>query len=429
MNSKVASRARAAVAILAFFAGLISPVTTPASAAGTLSLTDFFSDSQIIDTKVTIAAGDMLALKTQPTTYVPAVVVFNSATGTSGPINIGFKLKGSTSLTGETDLADINARPSIKIKFDYKNLSKQRFLGLKHLTLNSMNQDTSHIHEFSAYKLFNAMNVPAPSTGWSHVTINGVDRGLYVNIESVDDIYLSKHFSTPSQHLYDSVALSDLKPGNDNGSATLGAFPVVLGYKQNPSKADLTALIAAANSPLPTWWSKMATVTDRSEFIREFAVENFLGHWDGYTGPIINNYYLRDDMSNRFSIMPWGTDQTFGENRATPAVADIYRTSMTAPKIGFPWIKTVMHVSSSPRGLLFRNCLAYAPCFSEYLRDLKATSAKVTSMKLTGLMSKAIKLTAPFAITNTAAEAQASIAFVALQQKSVAALVTKYKVK
>ncbi|MEY4000573.1 MAG: hypothetical protein RLZZ626_928 [Actinomycetota bacterium] len=429
MNSIVAARPKALLALVAMVATLFVAPAQPAKALAPLTLTDLYSDTTIVTAKVQIAPGDIAALRAAPTTYVPATIVLSTPSSSTGLINVGFKLKGTTSLAGETNLADITARPSIKIKFNYKSLKKQRLLGLKHLTLNSMAQDTSHIHEWSAYKLFNAMNVQAPSTGWANVSINGIDRGLYVNIETPDDIFLSKHYSTPSQHLYEGVALADLMPGNDSGTGDTGAFTTSEGYSQNPSKADLTKLIAAANSPLATWWKQMATLTDRSQFIREFAVENFIGHWDGYTGPIINNYYLRDDMQGYFSILPWGTDQTFGENRATAAVADIYRTSMTAPAIGFPWIKSNFHVATKKRGLLFRNCLAYAPCFSEYLRDLKAVSAKATSMKLTTLMQKAIKTTAPYALTNTPAEAKATVAFVGLQQKSVAALVAKYKVK
>ncbi len=429
MNSKVAARTKALLALLAMLATLFVVPQQPAQALSPLTLTDLYSDTTIVTAKVQIAPGDILALKAAPTSYVPATIILSTPTSTTGLINVGLKLKGSTSLTGETNLDDVSARPSVKIKFNYKSLKKQRLLGLKHMTLNSMSQDTSHIHEWAAYKLFNAMNVQAPTTGWAHVTINGTDRGLYANIETPDDIYLSKHYSTPSQHLYEGVALADLMPGNDSGTGDTGAFTTTEGYSQNPSKADLTKLIAAANKPLPTWWKQMATIADRGEFIREFAVENFIGHWDGYTGPIINNYYLRDDMQGYFTIMPWGTDQTFGENRATPAVADIYRTSMTAPAIGFPWIQSNFHVATKKRGLLFRNCLAYSPCFTEYLHDLKLVSAKASSMKLTTMMGKAVKTTAPFAIENTAAEASATIAFVGLQQKSVAALVAKYKVK
>ena len=44
---------------------------------------------------------------------------------------------------------------------------------------------------------------------------------------------------------------------------------------------------------------------------RMWAVERYLGHWDGYTTK--NNYYLVSDPSGRFQMLPWGTDQTWVE--------------------------------------------------------------------------------------------------------------------
>ena len=55
-----------------------------------------------------------------------------------------------------------------------------------------------------------------------------------------------------------------------------------------------------------------------------WGVEKYIGHWDGYAGEGIpgeeefnehrpNNYYLYSDSSGRFSMLPWGTDQTWDE--------------------------------------------------------------------------------------------------------------------
>jgi spore coat protein CotH len=65
---------------------------------------------------------------------------------------------------------------------------------MKRLTLNAMTQDTSKIHEYGAYALFNAMGVPASKTGWARVYVNGVDRGLYLNVEQPDEVFASKRF-------------------------------------------------------------------------------------------------------------------------------------------------------------------------------------------------------------------------------------------
>ena len=121
MNSKVAARTKALLALLAMLATLFVVPQQPAQALSPLTLTDLYSDTTIVTAKVQIAPGDILALKAAPTSYVPATIILSTPTSTTGLINVGLKLKGSTSLTGETNLDDVSARPSVKIKFNYKS--------------------------------------------------------------------------------------------------------------------------------------------------------------------------------------------------------------------------------------------------------------------------------------------------------------------
>ena len=44
-------------------------------------------------------------------------------------------------------------------------------------------------------------------------------------------------------------------------------------------------------------------------------IEQYIGHWDGYA-PTINNYYLHSDGEGRFTMLPWGLDQTFSDARS-----------------------------------------------------------------------------------------------------------------
>jgi hypothetical protein len=126
--------------------------------------------------------------------------------------------------------------------------------------------------------------------------------------------------------------------------------------------------------------------------VKMFAVDNFLGHWDGYSGPIINNYFLRSNSKSVFTFLPWGADQTFGENRQTPELLDTYTFAMDKPDVGYPWIKLTHKTETLERGLLFRKCLAYKPCQTLYLQQLKAASAKATAIKLPNLMANAGKV-------------------------------------
>jgi hypothetical protein len=46
-----------------------------------------------------------------------------------------------------------------------------------------------------------------------------------------------------------------------------------------------------------------------------WAVELYVGHWDGYA-PTVNNYYIHNTVSRRITMHPWGLDQTLGSNGA-----------------------------------------------------------------------------------------------------------------
>jgi hypothetical protein len=73
-------------------------------------------------------------------------------------------------------------------------------------------------------------------------------------------------------------------------------------------------------------------------------------------------------------MMPWGVDQTFGENRQTRASLDDFFFGLDTATAVHPWVKNEMQ-----RGLLFQKCLKYAPCKTEYLNDLKLVMAKATT--------------------------------------------------
>jgi spore coat protein CotH len=399
----------------------------PAQAVTTIKLTDIYSAAKVTEVYLEIPAASETSLNTWSTLkkYVTAKVKFVQGSLESDQITIGMRLKGSTSLQ------PLKQKPSMRIQFNWGDALKgQRFLGLKNMTLHSLSQDNSLLHEFGAYKLYNAMGVVAPSTGWAEVFVNGKSKGIYLNVETPDDIFLSKRFKDPTQHLYEGQAFADLKPGNDSGGEYDGKFTVDEGWAATPNKADLTALIAAANVEAPkAWWDGLAKRIDRTALVKTFAVDNLLGNWDAYSGSIINNYFLRSNSNSLFTMLPWGVDQTFGENRQTAELLDTYTFAMDKPDVGYPWIKLTHKTETLERGILFRKCLAYKPCQTLYLQQLKATSAKATSLKLPTLMTNAAKVIDFYANDNNRAEQKRNLVFLAAQQKVVAALLKQYKIK
>ena len=405
-------------------------LVSPAQAASTLKTTDIYNPLKVLRVDLQLPQQTVDALNNRSTykIYAPGTATLSVDGRSSGVLDMDIRLKGSTSIS------KLNETPSFKIKF-FKGAAGNGYLGLRRLTLNALTQDGSKIHEYGAYALFNAMGVPASKTGWARVYVNGVDRGLYLNVEQPDENFAAKRFKDITQHIYEGVAPKDFKVGNDDGDNLTGAFPADYGWKVTANKNDLTKLITAVNQKDPaTWYKSLDTVMDRASLIKLMAVENFLGHWDGYTGPNVNNYFIRSNTRGKFTMIPWGLDQTFGENRKTTAPGDTFRSPLLSPTSTHPWL-----TKETARGSLYVKCIAYPTCRNAYLTELKATSAMATKIKLGTLMRSAAAVIKPvlndqfknrpdlvIAIT---AEQTRSIAFIASRQKEVSALATKYKIK
>ena len=360
------------------------PSVSPASAVSPITFADIYNPAKIIRVDFTLPQSSVAALNTQATleNYVPGQVAFSLDKKASGPLDIKLRLKGSTSLQ------KLDWSPSFKIKFP-AGPAALGYLGLRRMTLNAMTQDGSKLHEYAAYALFNAMGLPASKTGWAKVYVNGIYKGLYINVETPDETFMSRRFKDITQHIYEGAG-SDFWMGSDWGDAKSGPFLVDYGWKVTPNKYDLNTLIAYTYEQDKTAWYKGLTdVLDRPALIKFMAVENYISHWDGYSGPDKNNYFIRSNTKGKFSFIPWGTDQTFGENRATGVIGDYFTMSMLSETSAQPW------AGPTPKSRLFVHCLNNLLCRKQYLSSLKSVAAKVNSMNLNAKVSNAARIIEP----------------------------------
>jgi len=340
---------------------------------------DIFSSKSISQITITITTNSAGKIARSPKTSVPARFAISNDSGSLKFANlpIDFHLKGTSTLRQNPSL--VSSRPSLRVKFHQNGAIKLPFLG-KSLTLNSMTQDPSKIHEYTAYKLYNAMGVPAPRVGYAKVTVvigtRSYDKGLFAIIEPYDDLFLNRHFESRTQHLFEPCNhWTDVtKPGTSKGTASCNnaVFEVKEGWKKVPNKLDLRALSSVQKlTDDAEWWAAMDRYTDRNEFIRMWAVENFVSAWDSYSGAIINNYYLRSDSLGVFSMLPTGADETFE-----------YNFKMDATAIGYPLIYDNFQIQTKGRGIMFTRCLKYKPCRNQYLDTLRTVKEKAASIKL-----------------------------------------------
>jgi hypothetical protein len=261
-----------------------------------------YNPFKVAQIEITLPESSVEAILADPRTYAQGQIAIALVDSTATVLDVGIRLKGKYG-----SFRQLDAKAAFKVKFGFLD-DEQRFLGLKKLTLNNLVQDPSMIHEAAAYRIFRAFGVPAPTVGYAWVRVNGQDYGLYLIVETPDDVFLSRHFPATA-HLYEGEYGTDVVPGSAD------AFQVDEG-----DEADITDLLAlidtAANPDDGSWVETLsANAADFDEMLRMWAVEQYIGHWDGYA-PTINNYFLHSDPEGRFSMLPWGTDQTFGDFRS-----------------------------------------------------------------------------------------------------------------
>lgn len=191
-------------------------------------------------------------------------------------------------------------------KIDVNAFDDHHLRGLKSVTFNNMVQDPSYVHEMLAYAFYRSLGMPAPRTAWMRLVVNGEDWGLYLHVESVDETFLARWYGDPSGRLYEGAYGVDFYPGYE------GSFE----YDEGPEeedRSDLTAVATILAGPATDRGvAELEEVVDLDQFLENMAIESILLHWDGYT--TANNYRVyHDPTTDRFQIIPWGTDQTFND--------------------------------------------------------------------------------------------------------------------
>ena len=388
-----------------------TPTPTPTPVADELD--QIFDPNKVSHTYIDLPKSSIAKLNSNNNeTYVPAKfrMIYNGKETTQ--INVGIRIKGTTT---HSRLSSLGYRPSFKVKFDWaQGYKSQTLFGKRSLTFNGFVQDNSRIHETFAYATYRAMDVPAPRTGYTTITFEGKSlpnnpsRGLYLVVESEDEEFFADHFDDVTQHVYENQhEVMDFDSARIGGNRQTNAyFKVKQGWKATPNRNDLRALTKAVNTTGKKFWNNLEKFTDRDRLIMLFAVDNFTGNWDTYSGPLKNNFTFRSNITGKFTFVPWGTDQSFGENlfndptarihiagfQLPTRVHDDFFMTIDKPYTAYPGSYLFAHSAGLRnmsqmvnyqigRGKIFVKCLHYAPCATLYFQDLQKVSqwARTTS--------------------------------------------------
>ena len=264
-----------------------------------------FAKDMVHRVEIELTPAGVGALEAQPKTYTPGALIFD---GRRVPQS-GIRLRGTAD-----SFRPLGDKP--KLRLDFNQFADGRtFYGLESLALNNSVEDCSRMKEVMAYGVFTEAGLPAPRAAYAHLFVNGEDYGLYVLVETEDDVWLDRHYDEPNGNLYDGKYI--FVEGADGvfldfERALVPRFQLDEG--DDVGHADLLTVAVAieTNAGQPSFYDAVGEVVDWDAFHRHAAAEIWTGHIDGYLSNRNNYRVYFDPDDEKMDFATWDLDWTFG---------------------------------------------------------------------------------------------------------------------
>lgn len=189
-------------------------------------------------------------------------------------------------------------------------IKPETFFGARAIHLNAEYKDPSFIRNKLSLDFFQDIGVLSPESQHVILTRNGSLKGVYLQLESVDEIFLRKR-GLPLGPIYYAVGnganFSLLKKGKPKESLTSGYQRA---YGDESDDELLIELVKQINTiPLSEFPQKISEIIDIDKYFRWLAGAVCTMNNDGFT----HNYALyQNSKTGLFEIIPWDYDATWG---------------------------------------------------------------------------------------------------------------------
>jgi hypothetical protein len=252
---------------------------------------DVFSDELIHAFELDISSSARSSLRSNPREWAAVTLHVNGAAW-----EIGIRVKGSS--TSQS----IDDKPSLKLRFDFVH-PEQRFYGLRRVNVHNQTLDPMLSSEWLAWGFFRAADLPASRVGYTRLSINDDDRGLYTIVEDIEDDFLKRWFEDSHGNLYE----------NAQNYCDLTSVSCFDAEETDEGNHDaLTALIADAGLTGEAWRTAMKKRMDWDRWTGFMAMEATIGHWDSYSFDLSNYRVYHDPAPDNWTFIPWSGDLGFG---------------------------------------------------------------------------------------------------------------------
>jgi spore coat protein CotH len=277
----------------------------------------------------------------------------------------------------------IEQKPTLSVKFD-DFVEGQELHGLEKIVLKDGRQDTGLVSEHMTYEVYRRAGIAAPMTAYAHVTINGMDSGIYVMREPINRDFLTRNFG----RRFSDGNLYEL---NYQPDPMVSPRQIVL-KDEAEQKRQRTELVGAAdavqNASPEAFASAVSKYVDLDRYITFYAVEAATSNYDGFSFNVNNAYLYSHPKDGRLIMIPHGADSAFWaiaqitklRSPFQPPRAALARRVQAIPELAQKFAAEVARVGREPvwdkQALLARlaevgRILASAPTTGRAATDVK----------------------------------------------------------
>ena len=270
---------------------------------------DFYRPDEVQSVHLRVAESDMqrMLAALPERIYVPASFQWRNISLD----NVAIRFKGNSSSSPSQQ-----HKRSFLIKFDEYEDDKQ-FLGLHRVSFDNGVQFGSVFSEPIITEILRDQGIKSQRCNYAKLFINDVYRGVYVNVERIDESFIQRNFPDSNGLLFkvdEGGPGSNLQfLGHDPSAYTRTFEPETKASKKGQRR--LVEFIEMINtSPAKDFAVNLDSKLEVDEFLRTTAVLLFSGAFDQLTGWNPHNYYLcYDEERNRWHYLPWDLDVGFSE--------------------------------------------------------------------------------------------------------------------
>lgn len=248
---------------------------------------------------------------------------------------VGVRYKGNGTLI----LGHEVGKYSFKIDFNEYH-DEIEFRGLKKINLNNCVSDPSMLREAISYELFREAGVPSCRTGWAKVYLTVGDEiyrkylGLYLVVEQVDKRFLKRVYGSSKGLLVKPSTFGAFRHfGNDWKKYEAAYVPKTdATVEQQERLMEFARLVHVA--PDKEFAEQVEEYLDIEEFISFLAVNVLLANLDSFLGGTQNFYAYLNPETNKFELLPWDLDHSFGAFELLGTRQTRRELSINQPQVG-----------------------------------------------------------------------------------------------